>query len=78
MLLADRDHLVMYGVILFDFRRGRHEKLVSLDRARNGKEGVGMSPHPVVSIQVVAFRISPKIILKKYNICCIILPLVHK
>ena len=30
MLLADRDHLVMYGVILFDFRRGRHEKLVSL------------------------------------------------
>ncbi len=44
-----------------------------VDRARNGKEGVGMSPHPVVSIQVVAFRISPKIILKKYNICCIIL-----
>ena len=33
MLLADRDHLVMFGVILFDFRRGRqlaHEKLVSL------------------------------------------------
>ena len=32
MLLADRDHLVMYGVILFDLggASSPHEKLVSL------------------------------------------------
>ncbi len=49
MLLADRDHLVMYGVILFDLggASSPHEKLVSLGRVRNGKERVGMSPQPV-------------------------------